>query len=86
MVDCGGCQAREWGLKVMNKILGSIYRLADVCAENGVKANRVRMSPFTHAQLKAECTYEEVMQLERDGLIVEVVHDCPPDTIYVDRL
>lgn len=44
------------------------------------------MAPFTYTQLKSECSYEEIQELERNGLAVEIVDDCPPANIYVDRV
>jgi hypothetical protein len=68
----------------VSEMLAAIYQCVDVCLEHGVKANRVRMSRQAYQQLKSECTYSGLEQLEREGLHIIVVDNCPPDNLYVD--
>lgn len=75
----------------MASITEQIRAMADVCREQGIEPNRVRVGPSTYRQIFMERTkgkdaglFECVSWMGIDNMAIEVWYSCPPDAIYVD--
>lgn len=66
----------------MRSISLTIERLVEICREQDVEPNRVRLSPKSY-QLLCKDEYATYVV---SGLKFVIDTKCPPDNIYVDRI